>query len=1063
MIKMLFNLSLVIPFIFLIRFHVSAKEPGIDKRKNALSVSEALKSFTLAEGFVIELVASEEHGIVNPIDLTFDDAGRLWTQTARMYPADSGNYSLKAILGDQSVEELTGREKVSVIKEYYQLKRRGRDQILIIDDPTKTQTAKAHVWADGLALPQSIMPYKKGAYVAHGSEFLFLEDSDGDGKQDKVETVMTGFGCQDTHTMAHSIVRGPGNWFHFSHGALCRGLVKLPKSGQQMMVQFSKNLRFSADHTRLEILNTHKDNNWGYQVKADGQWYSTCANINSYAVMPYEPMTGMDGIGRDMIRSYQPGLPPLHSFRVGGTGISGLAFSEDDGEYGFPAPWNDHVAFLANPITNSINCVYVKRNSDGSVTSKHLPDLLKSMDGWFRPVNIEVGPDGCLYVADWYSKVISHNEVSRTHPDRDRKHGRIWRIRHKSQKTFDIPDLLKVDSKKLLFHLKNGRTLWEKRAAWHQISDRNAIDLASDLTQILLDEDEKSATRVLALWSLEELGKLSYEALKTTVSSSDAGLKRESIRAMASTDLKTSQVFELLKDRIRDPDAMVRSQVLRTLEEIGESDQALVNLVCDNLPEEAAKNRLGGDYERNFERYLSRKYLEGHPKLLNAYLKKELSKLSSSKWLFLMKGLTDKKLQQEFVVSAVKTLPIESYDVDFLNLLLVTGNEVPDMVTSLSSVLADNRVFFDALVKKNLEHLDTLQVAKLYAPVIDSLLEKASADPKSFSQALNWIELLKSPFHSVALIEFFKKQPSEQILKAIGYASFNLRSKEYKQYGKETDAVSKFYQATFTDTSHSVEIRALALSAYLLAQADNPRKNPYNETYENVIKSFKAEERKILVSLISSSLMGFKILVTATEKGLISVDDWNPEVIENLLQIAQGRHLQPYLKEFEKISKPYLRARAKEKEAKKTKIAEYMKAMSGQKGNAVNGKALFNMCLACHQVHGKGVKFAPPLDGSKNRSLEALLTSIIDPDAGVEPNYRLSQFVLINGTRVQGYLISKKKFGYLVGYQGGQTEFLPMSVVSRLNVSKRSFMPDNFGELPKDVLADMISYIQTID
>ena len=86
--------------------------------------------------------------------------------------------------------------------------------------------------------------------------------------------------------------------------------------------------------------------------------------------------------------------------------------------------------------------------------AEHLPDFLSSKDDWFRPVNLEFGPDGCLYVADFYNKIISHNEVTTDHPDRDKAHGRIWRIRHKSQKPREIPNVAKASPQDLLAHLK---------------------------------------------------------------------------------------------------------------------------------------------------------------------------------------------------------------------------------------------------------------------------------------------------------------------------------------------------------------------------------------------------------------------------------------------------------------------------------------------------------------------------------------------------------------------------------------------------------------------------------
>src|SRR5690606_22233660 len=140
------------------------------------------------------------------------------------------------------------------------------------------------------------------------------------------------------------------------------------------------------------------------------------------SVVPLEAGAAFPGIGNEKFRAYQPFYPPVHNFQVGGTGLSGLAFSEDD-TGGFPEQWKN-VGFLANPITNSINGVRIVQKEDGTIVSEKVVDLLVSDDDWFRPVNITFGPDGCLYIADWYNKIVSHNEVPTSHPDRDKKHGR---------------------------------------------------------------------------------------------------------------------------------------------------------------------------------------------------------------------------------------------------------------------------------------------------------------------------------------------------------------------------------------------------------------------------------------------------------------------------------------------------------------------------------------------------------------------------------------------------------------------------------------------------------------
>ena len=497
---------------------------------------EELAGFELPDGFVIELVASEVDGIVNPIDLAFDDAGRLWTQTAAMYPLDPVQdilwNDLLALMDDPDAQKENPAFRRAL--NLYEGVIPGNDRILIIEDPWAEKPSKPRVWAEGLTIPQSILPYKNGAYVAQGSELIFLSDENGDGSAERRTRLLTNFGITDSHTMSHLLVRGPGDWIHFSQGALNKGEVKSLVSGATTRIDYSKIIRMSLDGAQFNVVSAGLNNIWGFQLRANGQWYATEANDLTWSVVPMEPGSGIRGIGNQRIRPYQPWIPELHDFRVGGTGISGLEFSED-GEAGFPPEWKD-VAILANPITSTLNCVRIVRNPDGTVSAEHLPDLLKSRDDWFRPVNLEFGPDGCLYIADWYNKIISHNELPRSHPERDKSHGRIWRVRHESQKPGKIPNLYQVATEDLVTHLK-APTLWEKRAAWHQITERGATELSDPLIKLAKDKTVDVITRIHALWSLEGLKHFSISLMDGLLKAKDGDLRREAIRSLASFDI----------------------------------------------------------------------------------------------------------------------------------------------------------------------------------------------------------------------------------------------------------------------------------------------------------------------------------------------------------------------------------------------------------------------------------------------------------------------------------------------------------------------------------------------
>jgi len=589
-------------------------------RTYAYSIADELAAFTLADGFVIELVASEVDGVINPIDLTFDDAGRLWTQTASMYPMDPNvDIGWQGLLAQADVDPTKKQNPmIKKVLDLYQGKTKGNDKILIIPNPDDKKPKAAIVWADGLAIPQSILPYKDGAYVVHGAELIFLNDSNKDGLANERSTLLSGLGFMDTHTMTHLLNRAPAGWIHFSQGALNKGMVTAVNSGVQTRIDYSKIIRMSLDGEQLNVVSAGLNNIWGFQLRSNGQWFGTEANDIGEAVVSMEEGTAFPGIGGERIREYQPFMNNRYPFRVGGTGISGLAFADDTAS-SFPDEWKD-VALLANGITNSINAVRLVRNADGTVTAEHLKDLLSCKDDWFRPVNLEFGPDGCLYIADWYNKIISHNEVRTDHPDRDKSHGRIWRIRHKSQEARQIPNLVTSKTKNLLAHLKSP-SLWEKRAAWHQIADRNATELAPQLVKLAADKSIHKDSTIITLWALESIKHFDKDLIKALLASSDGDIRRECVRSLASFDLSATQVAGYLKPFIDDKNVMVRSQVLRTLAELNKANDASIDLLLSFCRPVIAGSHLGGPYERRFERYLARKALEQYPQQLAHYLK----------------------------------------------------------------------------------------------------------------------------------------------------------------------------------------------------------------------------------------------------------------------------------------------------------------------------------------------------------------------------------------------------------------------------------------------------------
>jgi putative heme-binding domain-containing protein len=220
------------------------------------------------------------------------------------------------------------------------------------------------------------------------------------------------------------------------------------------------------------------------------------------------------------------------------------------------------VIFVANPITRKINTVSASRGTNGVYRFEQLPDLVSTDDDFFRPVAIRFGPDGCLYIVDWYNRIISHNEIDRNHPARDKTRGRVWRVRHESQTRRTAPNVAAAPNRALLKHLQSPST-WEMRAAWHQIVQRNARELIPALAALARDARQADDLRIHALWCLEGLGHYQGALYRDLLASRSEDLRHEAVRALSTVRPPLKDAFALLQELNDEPTFRVRWEVLR--------------------------------------------------------------------------------------------------------------------------------------------------------------------------------------------------------------------------------------------------------------------------------------------------------------------------------------------------------------------------------------------------------------------------------------------------------------------------------------------------------------------
>jgi len=360
------------------------------RASNFRTPAEELAGFHVPEGFRVELIAAEPT-ITKPMNMNFDGVGKLWLTQSTQYP-------FPAKEGEK-----------------------GTDAVVVLEDKDHDGSFESsRLFADGLNIPIGLLPYGDGVLCFSIPNIFYLRDTDQDGVCDKREVVLGPFDTsRDTHGMVNSLRMGTDGWVYACHGFNNQSHIQ-GKDGHAISMTSGNVFRFRPDGSRVELFTQGQVNPFGMAQDKWGFWYA--ADCHSKPISQLirggcYPSFGRpdDGLGF---------VPPMMDHLHGSTAISGLAHSKDSR---FPQAFDDNF-FSGNVMTCRIN-----RNrltyQGATAKANAMPDLLTSDDPWFRPVDLQFGPDGCLYIADFYNKVIGHYEVPLDHPDRDRKSGRIWRIR----------------------------------------------------------------------------------------------------------------------------------------------------------------------------------------------------------------------------------------------------------------------------------------------------------------------------------------------------------------------------------------------------------------------------------------------------------------------------------------------------------------------------------------------------------------------------------------------------------------------------------------------------------
>lgn len=1002
--------------------------PGRDISYNtvdstALSPEEQRRLFKVPDGFEVELVAAESEGFGKFITVAWDARMRLWSMTALEYPVD-GNEQQAA---SDALFAAGGRDKVVVFDAPYGEPAPGRAAV----------TTPPRVFAGGLVMPLGLQPWRDGAFVQYGADLRFYRDTDGDGRADRHDVILTGFGTQDSHLFPHQFHRMPGGAMFLAQGLFNYSTVRRPggtpfsDGATEVAFNQCKLALVSLDGARFESVTAGPNNIWGLVTSRDGETFLQEANDQGYPVIPYAPGIHVRTGSRDRLRPYQPLMPPsLAPAQMGGTGLSGLALAEDrDGFRGFGARDGDAAAkifLLANPITNALNAVRATPTADGArYTYERLPDFLTTADKWFRPVAIHFGPDGALYVVDWYNKIISHNEVPRTHPDRDKSRGRIWRIRHRDQPRTVPPDLTRLEDRALLAHL-GGPNALVSRLAWLEIGDRRAAGLAPDLEKIAADRALATDRRLAALWALETLRPLTTPFLQALAADPAAPLRTEAARLAAAHARPEAEFVALATPLIDDARPAVRAAIGDALRRVPGATAATMLLAARlGRAPPPADAPAWPRYDRDFERYLARWAMEKNPRATAALLTTPAGRALPAENRLLAALALPAAETVAAVLPIVAELPRPLAPDEVA--VLAPHADTPAVLAALRPTFASAAVR-PGLLRTIAERPAPFEAAAL-RPLVESVVRTALAAPAEKIIALQAIAALR-----LAAL-------ADDAARCLGEPAPATRAEALRTLAALRAGPVAAIEA-LAGPAQTQPVRAQAVSA-LAQHADPAAAAALFRAWPQLPRGL----RHAALEALTSRPAGAQALAAALKQDTVARADLSAEHVRRVRQHAGEDFSAPAA-----APPPDLDAR----------FAKY-RALAAGPGDAARGRALFPLCAACHPLRGEGGQIGPPLDGLGLQGTETLLRHLLTPNAAMEPGYRTFQIETTAGEVIAGFFVAQNDTATTVRLVAGGERTVSAVQIRRAQFLPQSLMPEGLLEGLDDTQArDLLAYLLSL-
>lgn len=984
---------------------------GCNKYNNTsggIPPSQALDAFEIADGFQIELVASEPL-IADPVAMEIDEYGRMYVVQMHGYPLD-----------------ISGSGKIK----------------LLSDEDGDGKMDKSITFAEGLTLPTGILRWKKGVLVTDPPNVLYLEDTNADGKADIQDTLLTGFALSNPQHNVNNPILGLDNWIYIGNEQAIttqlyqeefgdRGgdihYVNRPNGTRLPENARGRSVRMRPDRMGLETISSTTQFGHTFDVYGRHFLVSNAEHIYHEVIAAPYLIRNQDLLVSSAVEYisnhgnaadvFPITKNPEHQLLtdVGVfTSACGLTFYSGGL---FPSPF-DSIAFVAEPVSNIIHADFI-RDKGTSFTAGRLyseREFLASTDSWFRPVNMYVGPDGALYVVDYYRQIIEHPEwmaeevVKSGALYNGKDQGRIYRISPIGTKPATWSQGLKLGdaTNKELVDVLADSNIWWRRNAQRLLVDRMAVDVVPDLVNLTKDL-EAPLGRLHALWTLEGLGELKEEQLVSALQDPIPGIRENAIRLTEHNLLNSTSLISALQALQNDPDSKVRFQLLSTLGFVDTPQAAAIrkNILFRDLEDPwmqiAALSAYSLDVSDLLESLIDR--YEAHNPAFASLIERLSAMAGASGQVATIKNL---------IKRAVEILPENTeWQASILNGLSSRIKSESDQSWSLHSEQK-------ALLKQAFSHPSPAirkaclkMLAATGLPVGD---ETEAALRKAEQICENTSASLDERIDAIKLLSLDNPKKYELLLKRILVPT--------QPYTIQLEAL------------HALNaIPDETVSRYVLEKWN----------------SFTPDLRDAAINTFLENDTRVTLLLDAIDDGNIdqSIIGWRRSVslmtLENETLKTRARGIL-----------------TRRDESRESVIKQYQFALNLE-GDKLKGAAVFQQqCSICHQVGGSdGIAFGPDLGTVRSRSATSIMDDILDPNLSIADGYDIWMIDLASGQSVRGLIASESPSAITLHNQGGNEKVIPRQEIVSLKPLGMSTMPVGLEkQITPEEMADLLAFIK---